>query len=95
FNVADLGDVRNYGVRNTLIQHVTGQRSKAEVLKRYVGGTATIQEVRTLGTADVSLVIGADFKGVRQAPTAGTAPATTVAPPASTPRASGTAAPAC
>ena len=86
FNVADQGDADNYRYRQTVIRHATGQRAKADVLARHLQAGATVQEDASLRTVDATLVLGANFAGVRAAPRTPTAAPTTAAPAPAPPK---------
>ncbi len=82
FNVADKGDANNFKYSRTTIRYATGQKAKADLLARYLQAGATVTEDATLTTVDTTLVVGADYSGVRPQPlpgdTSSPAPATTV-----------------
>ena len=70
--------------------------AKAQLLQSYLNAGATLRGRSSLGTADVALVVGADFSGVR--PIAGgpdASPATTAPPQVPPPGAKGSGQPAC
>ncbi len=81
FNVADKGDANNFKYSRTTIRYATGQKAKADLLVRYLQAGATSTEDPTLTTVDATLVVGADYSGVRAQPlpgdTASSGPATT------------------
>ena len=76
----------NVGVGNSPRTNVTevhyrpGSLDKARVLQSYLGGTGRLIQDKAVVEADVSLVIGRDFKAVTPPP--GTAPAQTTTSPA-------------
>jgi hypothetical protein len=83
------------GVGNSARTNVTevhyrpGSLDKARVVQSYLGGTGRLVEDKGVVEADVSLVLGRDFKVVTPPPGATTppnttAPAATTAPPATT-----------
>ncbi len=82
FNVADKGDADNFKYGHNTIRYATGQKDKADLLARYLESGASVTEDTTLRTVDVTLAVGADYRGVRAQPapanTASSAPATTV-----------------
>jgi len=73
----------------TEVHYRPGSLDKARVLQSYLGGTGRLVEDKGVVEADVSLVLGRDFKAVTPppgvtAPQTTTAPAATTAPPATT-----------
>jgi len=100
FEVTGSGDADTFSYAKTVIRYASASKAKAQLLQGYLTAGATLQEDATLGTADVALVIGADFTGVRAAgagagaaPDAG--PATTAAQPQPPPSVRGSGQPAC
>jgi len=82
FNVADKGDADNFRYTRNTIRYATGQQAKADLLARYLESGATVKEDPTLRTVDVTLAVGADYRGVRAEPApADTASTTPDAPP--------------
>jgi hypothetical protein len=96
FQVNGTGDADAFTYDKTTIRYAPGAQDKAQLLKSYLSAGATLQPDSTLGTADVALVVGADFTGVRPGP-AGAAvnSPTTVAPQSPPPSAQGSTQPAC
>ncbi|MGQ0743980.1 MAG: LCP family protein [Acidimicrobiales bacterium] len=84
FAVDGVGDANRFGFDTTVIRHRPGQGAQAQALAgRLAAGGARLEEGSVPGDTDLILIIGADFKGVRQAAAAQepvTAPGTTVAP---------------
>jgi len=96
FEVTGSGDADSFSYTKTVIRYNATGLAKAQLLQRYLVAGASLQEDATLGTADVALVVGADFTGLNAMPTAPTlSPATTAAPQSPTPAAKGSTQPAC
>lgn len=68
------GDAGSRAVR-TAIRYAPAQLARAQVLERYLQAGAVLQEDATLRGADVALVVGSDYSGLRAPPPA--APTTT------------------
>ena len=84
FVVADRGDADRYGYARTATTTAAGSAAKAQLLQRQLVGGAVLDEDPTLRVVDAVLIVGADYAGVRSAPTAPVtdpAPATTVPAP--------------
>jgi LCP family protein required for cell wall assembly len=94
FEITDFGDADSFGYAKTVIRYAPTALTKAQLLQSYLTAGATLQEDATLGTADVALVVGTDFTGVRSTPPA-SGPATTVPPQNPLPNAQGSTQPAC
>lgn len=95
FEITGSGDADSFSYPSTIIRYGAGGLSKAQLLQRYLGAGASLQQDTTLATADLALVIGADFIGVSATPSAALSPATTVPPQATPPSAKGSLQPAC
>ncbi|MDQ6928455.1 MAG: LCP family protein, partial [Actinomycetota bacterium] len=82
FNVADTGDADSYKYRQSVIRYAPGQLPKAQLLQSYLqaGAGAKVEQDNTLKTVDLTLVMGTDYTGIRDAP----APAPAPAPPPTT-----------
>lgn len=96
FRVASTGDAVSYDFAQTVIRYAPGQQPKAALLRSNLVAGAAIEEDKTLAGADVALVLGVDFNGLK----ASTAPATgapsTATPSSATPETTPTTrAPAC
>jgi LCP family protein required for cell wall assembly len=95
------GEADSFNYQRTMIYYAPGKQPKAELLQSYLQGGAGMEEDDTLGLADLTLVVGADYTGVRPgpgAPNPNGGPATTAAPqsPGPTPaEPSGPRQPAC
>ena len=96
FQVIGSGDADAFTYTTSVIRYAPGQEAKANLLKSYLYSGATLTQDSTLGTADVALVVGSDFTGVRASPVATAPSPTTTAPaPNPAPDAKGAAKPAC
>jgi LCP family protein required for cell wall assembly len=101
FEVTGSGDADTFSYAKTVIRYAGPSRAKAQFLQGHLSAGATLEEDATLGTADVALVVGADFTGVRSSSAAATGaspdagPATTAAQPSPPPSAKGSGQPAC
>jgi polyisoprenyl-teichoic acid--peptidoglycan teichoic acid transferase len=74
------------GVNVTEVRYRPGSKDKANVVQSYLGGVGKLVEDKSVVQADVSLVLGQDFKAVTPPPNAA-APETTAAPAPSAPAA--------
>jgi polyisoprenyl-teichoic acid--peptidoglycan teichoic acid transferase len=74
------GEAETFDVARTVVRHEPGRRDAAELVVRWLQGGAVIQEVDEDLGADVVLVTGADFDGLRDVPVPSTS--TTEAEPA-------------
>jgi polyisoprenyl-teichoic acid--peptidoglycan teichoic acid transferase len=89
FNVTTFGDADNHGYATTVVRFAPGAQDKAQYLASLVQGGAQLQPDATIYGADVVLITGQSYAGLRASPApAGTA---TTTPPTS---ASATTAPA-
>jgi alkylhydroperoxidase/carboxymuconolactone decarboxylase family protein YurZ len=68
----------------TEVHYRPGSLDKARVLQSYLGGTGRLVEDKSVVEADVSLVLGRDFKAVTPPPGATTPQSTTTPAPATT-----------
>ena len=95
FTIAGAPDDADSRTVRTAIRYAPAQLAKAELLARHLEGGAVLDEDATLRGADVALIVGSDYAGLRPEAADAAAPtATTVDPgvsPVSLPR--GTAAP--
>ena len=94
FSVAGSGDADRFTYRQTEIRYLEGKRGAAELVKSWIVGPAVLKQAGTTGTADATLVLGADWRGVKATPGA---PVTTgtAAPSGTAPQARGTSQPTC
>ncbi len=96
FGVTGSGDADSFSHSATVIRYGPTALAKAQLLRRYLNAGGTLEPDGALGTADVALVVGADYSGVRPIPIGVDAtPPTTVVPQSPAPSAKGTARPAC
>jgi LCP family protein required for cell wall assembly len=83
FRIAATTNAGSYDYTRTLIQYAPGQEAKAQVLSSTLAAGAKVEEDRTLAGADVALVLGADYTGLRS--TASSVATTSQAPAAAGP----------
>ena len=83
FNVAGTGDADSFKYVKPVIRYGRGQEAKARLVQAHVAGGAQLTEDRTLLGADLVLVTGSGFQGIRS-PTE-PAPAAPGGPAATTP----------
>lgn len=98
FEVSGTADADSFSYTETVIRYLPSSAAKAHLLQTYVSGPTQLVEDSNLGTADVALVLGANFSGIRSTPAAGStppAPTTTAAVPNPQPNARGATQPAC
>ena len=96
FSITGSGDADSFSYDQTVIRYAPGAIAKAQLLQSYLASGATLQEDATLGTADLAVVVGADYTGVRPSPAGpDVSPTTTAAPQNPTPDAKGSSQPAC
>ena len=84
FKVASTGNALSHSYTATVVQYAPGQQAKAAFLRSNLTAGAEVEEDKSLVGADVALVLGLDYTGLRTA--------TSAAPPSST-AVGGTAAP--
>jgi LCP family protein required for cell wall assembly len=79
----NVGDAGRFDYQQSTIFYLPGNEAKAQQLASYLVGPAEIKPALYLSNADVSLVIGADWQGVRSspAPTVPIPDTTTTVPP--------------
>ncbi len=96
FAVQGTGEADSFAYQRTVVQYGPQGLPKAQLLQNYLSAGADLVPNNTLGTADVALIVGADFTGVRDSPTAAVpAPATTGVPQSPAPDNKGSTQPAC
>jgi hypothetical protein len=83
FATAGIGNNPSGNIAETQIRYRPGEKAKASVVQRYVGGVGELVRDSGIVEADVVLVLGRDFGGVTPPPGASTAPAGTTATTAS------------
>ena len=77
YTVVDKGDAPALAAKTT-ITYGPGQLAKAQLVQSTLAGPSVMREDATLKSADVNLLLGADFTGLK--PTVGAAAPTTAAP---------------
>ncbi len=77
--VADKGDAPALAPK-TIITYGTGKLAKAELVQSALLTPATLREDPTLKSVDVTLLLGADYTGLKPVSTSSTAVTTTLAP---------------
>ena len=82
FRVALTGDAPTHDYTQTVVQYAPGQQAKAALLKDVLTAGASVVPDNTLSGADVALVLGADYNGIKPDPASGSgaAPGSTQAP---------------
>jgi len=99
FAVNGTGEADSFAYRRTQVRYGPEGLSKAQLLHNYLAAGADVVPDNTLGTADLALIVGADFSGVRDAPTAAVpapaAPGAEAGPASSRPEPQGALQPAC
>jgi hypothetical protein len=86
FQVVGTGDAPPADYPRTIVRYGPGDEAKARIIGNALEGGADLRADSTLRTADVALVLGADFKGFKGGPGAAAqgpagAPPTTTKPP--------------
>jgi len=74
FRVASTGNAPSHDYSETIVQYAPGQQAKATVLRSTLAAGATVEEDKSLVGADVALVLGLDYAGLKSP--ASTAPTT-------------------
>lgn len=96
FRVASTGDAVSYDFAQTIIRYAPGQQPKAAFLRSNLVAGAAIEEDKTLSGADVALVLGFDYNGLKASAAPATSAPSTAAPSAGAPQSTPTTkAPAC
>lgn len=67
YRVASTGDAPSYDYSQTIVRYAPGQQAKAAALKSALAAGASIEEDKNLVGADVALVLGTDYTGLRAA----------------------------
>lgn len=84
YRVASTGDALSYDFAQTVVRHAPGQQAKANALRNALAAGAGIEEDNALVGADVALVLGLDYNGLRAAAPTASVPGATPAPPSGT-----------
>ena len=95
FSIGGIGDATKFGNATTTIRYGTGQLQKAELLRAYVVGGASLVLDATLKGGDIQLIVGGGFGGVRTSlssttSTTSSAPTTTIPSTSASPRGAAT-----
>ena len=80
FTAAGTGEAESFDIARTVVRYPVGQGAAADLVARYLVAGADLEEVAGSVGADVVLVTGSDFAGVRRTPV----PATSSTSPPST-----------
>lgn len=67
FRVASTGDASTYDYAETVVRFAPGRQAEAELLSRVLAAGAAVEEDRSLAGADVTLILGVDYTGLRTA----------------------------
>ena len=73
--MATIGDAPTHDYTQTVVQYAPGQQAKAAFLKNMLNAGAAVEPDSTLSGADVTVVLGQDYDGLRSVAASG---ATTV-----------------
>ena len=95
FRVASTGNALSYDYRQTIVQYAPGQQAKGALLRSTLVAGAALEEDRTLTGADVALVVGLDYNGLKSSATAAPATSAPASPGGSTTDTTKAPAPAC
>jgi LCP family protein required for cell wall assembly len=68
FTSAGTGEAESFDISQTVVRYEAGQAAAADLVARYFDGGAALEEVDGPVGADVVVVTGADFTGVRATP---------------------------
>jgi hypothetical protein len=95
FRVASTGNALSYDYLQTIVQYAPGKQDRGALLRSTLVAGAALEEDKTLTGADVTLVVGSDYNGLKASVT--TAPATSApaGPAGGTPETTKAPAPAC
>jgi hypothetical protein len=84
FTSAGTGEAESFEIARTVVRYPAGQAAAADLVARHLVAGAALEEVAGSVGADVVLVTGADFAGVRSTPVPATASTATTAPSSTT-----------
>lgn len=76
FTAAGTGEAESFQFERTTVRYTAGQAAAADLVARYLTGGAVLEEVTGSIGADVVVVTGSDFTGVRVSPAASTSSTT-------------------
>jgi LCP family protein required for cell wall assembly len=82
FTSAGTGEAESFDISRTVVRYEAGQAAAADLVARYLDGGAALEQVEGPVGADVVVVTGADFTGVRATPVPSTSSSV---PPSSSP----------
>ncbi|MEO7428209.1 MAG: LCP family protein [Acidimicrobiales bacterium] len=82
FTSAGTGEADTFGVVRTIVRYKAGAGPAADLVARYLVGGADLEEVTGAIGADVVVVTGTEFAGVRSTPVPSTSSTTTTVDPA-------------
>jgi LCP family protein required for cell wall assembly len=68
FNVTGQGDAERFDFAQTTLRYATGSEAAADLVRRTIDGPVVLEEVPAIDGADVILITGQDFAGVRAEP---------------------------
>ena len=95
FRVASTGNALSYDYRQTIVQYATGQQAKGALLRSSLVAGGALEEDKTLTGADVALVVGLDYNGLKTSVTSAPATSGPASPAGSTPDTVKARTPAC
>jgi LCP family protein required for cell wall assembly len=95
FRVAGTGNALTFDYAHTVVQYAPGQQAKAAVLSSTLAAGAKVEEDRSLVGADVAVVLGLDYTGLRATTPAVTAGPSSTQAPGATPATTKAPAPNC
>jgi LCP family protein required for cell wall assembly len=64
FKVVGTGDADTYSYQHTVVKYAPGRQAKAALVRNSLAPGAVVEQDATLATADIALVLGADYTGV-------------------------------
>ncbi|MET0728441.1 MAG: LCP family protein [Acidimicrobiales bacterium] len=70
FTAAGTGEAESFGIARTVVRYTAGQDQAADLVARHLVAGAVLEEVPGSVGADVVVVTGADYAGVRSTPAA-------------------------
>jgi hypothetical protein len=68
FGLAGTGDAETFDHARTVVRYAAGNEEAADLVVRWLVAGAEIEEVKTLKGADIVVVSGTDYEGVRDEP---------------------------
>jgi LCP family protein required for cell wall assembly len=85
YNVTGQGDAERFDFAQTTVRYVPGQEAAADLVRRSLDGPVVLEQVPAIDGADVILITGQDFVGVRAEPAPPDDQTPTTAPTAEVP----------